>query len=77
MVLKFRHRITAAAIVLGFLLGSFKGYVALWKDGNPEPIQIFPCPVDTLPETDQNALEQGIHARSEMELNGLLEDYLS
>ena len=71
-----KHRITMV-ILLGFLLGSFKGYVALWKDSSPEPFQIYPCPVNALPEADQKALENGITARSEMELDQLLEDYLS
>ena len=64
-------------LFLGFILGSFKGYVALWKEGAPDPVQIFPCPVDALPEADRNALEQGIYARSQLELDQLMEDYLS
>jgi len=75
--LKKHHTIFTAVILIGFVLGSFKGYVALWKDGKSDPIQIFPYPVDALPEADRNTLEQGIHARSEIELNQLLEDYLS
>lgn len=67
----------AAILLFGFVLGTFKGYVALWKDGRSEPFQIFPCPVDSLSEPDREALEQGIYARSEIELNQLLEDYLS
>ena len=59
------------------MLSSFKGYLALWKDNAPEPCQIFPCPVDSLPEEDQTALENGIYARSDIELESLLEDYLS
>ena len=66
-----------AFLILGFLLGSFKGYLALWEDGKPEPVQIFPCAVDTLPEADQAQLEQGVRARSRLELNELLETYLS
>jgi len=63
--------------MLGFLLGSFRGYVALWDEDDPDPKHIFPCPVASLPEADQKALEEGVYARSEMELNILLEDYLS
>lgn len=71
-----RHSL-AVVIALGFLLGSFKGYLALWEEDKAEPVQIFPCPVDSLPEADQTALEEGIHARSRIELDQFLEDYLS
>ena len=64
-------------LLLAFLLGSHKGYLALWKDGRPEPFQIYPVKVETLPEADQKALETGVRARSELELASLLEDYLS
>lgn len=75
--MKYYRRLYASAVLLGFILGSFKGYVALWKDGCPDPFQIYPCPVEHLPEADRNALAEGIPARSEIELNQLLEDYLS
>ena len=64
-------------LVLLLLLGSHKGYVALFQDGSTEPMQIFPCPVTSLPLADQAALENGIPIRSERELNQRLEDYLS
>ena len=60
-----------------FLLGSHKGYLALWKDEGPDPFQIFPVKVDSLPEADQKKLSDGIPARSELELSSLLEDFLS
>ena len=75
--MKQYHTFITAILLFGFVLGTFKGYVALWKDGRDEPFQIFPCPVDSLTETDREALEQGVYARSEIELNQLLEDYLS
>ena len=75
--MKHQNRILPGLLALAFLLGSYKGYLALWKDNRAEPYQIFPCPVDSLTETDRAALEQGIIARSEIELNQLLVDYLS
>ena len=72
-----KKKLLTAMLLFGFVLGSFKGYIALWKDGDPDPFQIFPCPVEALPEADRHTLEQGIRARSEQELNRLLEDYLS
>ena len=59
------------------LLGSWKGYVALFEKGSEEPRQIFPCPVDTLPEADRQALEERIPIRNQRDLQQALEDYLS
>lgn len=73
----YRKQAIIAAVILGFLLGNYKGYLALWKENSPEPFQIFPLYVESLPKKDQNALEKGIPARSELELEQLLEDYLS
>lgn len=75
------HKNTTQILVLSllimFLLGSHKGYLALWKEDRPEPFQIFPVKVSSLPQADQEALEKGIPARSELELSSLLEDFLS
>ena len=60
-----------------YLLGSHKGYLALWKEDRPEPYQIFPVKVASLPQSDQEKLAQGIPARSDLELSSLLEDFLS
>jgi hypothetical protein len=60
-----------------FLLGSHKGYLALWKDEGTEPFQIFPVKVESLPQADQERLSDGIEARSDLELSSLLEDFLS
>lgn len=69
---------TATLILLLYLtLGCFRGYVALFDKGAAEPKQIFPCPVSSLPDADQQALEKGIPVRTEDELNRLLEDFLS
>lgn len=72
-----RKIILCALLPAMFLLGNHKGYLALWKEGQPEPYQIFPLKVDSLPEHDRLELEKGIPARSETELSSLLEDFLS
>ena len=64
-------------LIFGFLLGISDGYIALWKDGNADPVRVFPYKAETLPIADQQALESGIHLDSKMELVQLLEDYLS
>ena len=70
-------RYFSALFTLMFLLGNYKGYLALWKEDRPEPFQIFPLQIASLPEQDQAALDSGITARSETELSSLLEDFLS
>ena len=70
-------RFITVSLLFTFLLGSHKGYLALWKEDRPEPYQIFPVKIDSLPEADQEALSKGIPARSDLELAGLLEDFLS
>jgi len=62
---------------LYLLLGSWKGYVALFEKGRDEPRQIFPCLVASLPEADQQVLLEKIPIRNERDLQQLLEDYLS
>ena len=64
-------------LLLGFLLGVQNGYVALWKDGTPEPVRVFPYPASNLPDADRRALEQGIHLDNKLQLIELIEDYLS
>ena len=64
-------------LLLSMILGSYKGYIALYNKGADEPRQIFPCPVSSLPPADQEALEQGIPVRTQEQLDQLLEDYLS
>ena len=64
-------------LLFGFLLGISDGYIALWKDGNPKPLQVFPYRAEYLPSADQQALEKGIHINNKQELKQLLEDYLS
>ena len=64
-------------LALYLLLGSGKGYVALFEKGQEEPRQIFPCPVDSLPEEDQLRLREKIPIRNHRDLQQALEDYLS
>ncbi len=64
-------------LLFSFILGSHEGYIALWKDGDPKPVRVFPYSVRSLPQADQEALEKGIRIDSESELIRLVEDYLS
>ncbi len=71
------RRLLCKLIMLYIVLGTWKGYVALFEENKAEPRQIFPYSVSSLPEEDQTALEKGIVIRSERRLRELLEDYLS
>ena len=72
-----KRRLFSAALLLYVVVGCWKGYVALFDKGDSEPRQIFPCPVVSLPEADQTALEEGILVRNQRDLEQILEDYLS
>ena len=66
-----------AAVALTFLLGVHDGYIALWKEGSPEPAEVFPYKASLLPEADQKRLEKGIRIESKKDLLELMEDHLS
>ena len=72
-----KKRLLSSLLALYVVIGVWKGYVALFDQGAAEPKQIFPCPVEALPEADQNALKNGIIVRNQRDLQQLLEDYLS
>ena len=72
-----KQRTYSLFLALYLILGTWKGYIALFQQGKSEPRQIFPTQVSSLPETDQLALEKGIVVRSDKKLQQLLEDYLS
>ena len=72
-----RIRYINFVLLFGFLLGISEGYITLWKDGTSSPAQIFPYRAKMLPESDRQALEDGIRIGTEIELQQLLEDYLS
>ena len=72
-----RRRLFPMILALYLVLGSWKGYVALFDAGAAEPRQIFPTTVASLPDADRTALTVGIVIRNPRMLEQLLEDYLS
>lgn len=72
-----RKKLFSVILALYVVLGTWKGYVALFDKGKDEPRQIFPNTVASLPAEDQAALEKGIVVRNDRQLQQLLEDYLS
>ena len=71
------QRHLASLLALYLVLGSWKGYVALFRGNDEEPWQIFPTSVAALPDADRQKLEEGIIIRSQAALDRILEDYLS
>jgi len=72
-----KKKYMALLLLAGFILGSHKGYIALWRSGETMPAQVFPYPVSSLPLCDQEALNRGIRIEGGTELAQLLEDFLS
>ncbi len=64
-------------LCLGYLLGVYRGQIALWKEPDPTPIRVFPYSVSMLPKDAQAILEKGIQADTVTQLTRQLEDYLS
>lgn len=71
-----KYHLKSLILAAGFLLGIHNGYIALWRDGNPEP-QVSAYRADLLPPEDQRRLKEGIRIDDEAQLIQLLEDYLS
>ena len=69
------RKLLSPALALGFLLGIHEGRVALWRDGEPRPEQIYDIRTDTLPPADRLALSRGIRAESREKVWLLLENY--
>ncbi len=72
-----KTHILSCLLVLGFLLGSYKGRLAVWKDNDPEPYRVYPCPVYLLPKEERDALQRGIRIDSMDDLSDFLENFLS
>ena len=70
-------RLLSMLLAFGFLLGIRNGRLALWRDDDPHPEQIYDIRADTLPPADRLRLRQGIRLESREEVWLLLENYLS
>lgn len=64
-------------LVFTFLLGNYQGYIALWQLPEENPMVVFPYSISSLPLHDQQQVCKGILIETELELQQLLEDYLS
>ena len=74
---KTASQILCCALLWSFLLGVHDGRLAMWKDDDPTPCKIFPCPVVVLPKNVQQQLKNGIALETIEDVNRLLENFLS
>lgn len=58
-----------------YIIGIYKGYVAVYKYGSDEPFKITEVPVDSLTRGDAELLKEGIEVADDGELQKRLEDY--
>ena len=72
-----RRCYTVLLLALIFYLGAHEGYLALWKTGINQPVNIYPYKISIYPETDNLLLKKGIPFTEESTLTKLLEDYTS
>ncbi len=63
-------------LMTGFLLGIYRGKVALWKDDDPAPYKVFPIPASQISQPARGLLERGIPLESMDQLTELIEKYL-
>ena len=73
---KHMRQICTTALLAGFLLGIRGSRLALWREGDPHPVQVYDIRADSLPPADQIQLRRGIRLESREELWLLLENYL-
>ncbi len=66
-----------ALLLAGYLLGVSRGYVAIWKEEDPEPYLVTKMPVALLPLEDVKRLEEGIPIPDDYTLTQALEDFCS
>ena len=71
------HSCVATMLLFGFLVGCYRGRIAVWKDDDPEPCRVFPCLVSILPKKDREALYKGIRIEDMDDVNQFLINFLS
>ena len=60
-----------------YILKEYDGKLAVFRENQSKPYQVFNVYVKTLPAFDQGQLKQGIHVDGDDELSSLIEDYIS
>ncbi|MGN0539696.1 MAG: hypothetical protein ACI4KI_07580 [Candidatus Fimenecus sp.] len=66
---------TASATV--YTVADYQGKIAVFKNREKTPFEIYDSYVSSLPEEDRELLKNGIQTESESELQKIIEDYTS
>ena len=61
----------------GYMLREYDGKIGIFKVGKDEPLSVISVDLRTLPETDRDALADGIYAADDEELSSRIEDLSS
>ena len=69
------RNLLSALLCFGFLLGIRGEKVALWREGDDHPEQVYDIRADTLPPADRLQLRRGIRLESREEVWAVLENY--
>lgn len=72
-----RGPLISIILLLTLYLGLSDGYLAIFRKGEAQPMQVLPYHSSLFPQEDRQALRDGIPFASEAELNKLLEDFTS
>ena len=72
-----KRKILCSWIAWGLILGIHRGYIALWNETDPLPMEVYPYKAVMLPPSEVRALEAGIPIRDQGHLRFLLMNYLS
>lgn len=59
---------------ISYIVADYGGRVAVFEDGNPEPVTVYDIYTHLLPENDIEILRKGIKVNSEQQLQSCLED---
>ena len=74
---QFLKKLLPIALMLTFFVGVHNGRLALWKNEDPTPCKVFPCPIILLPTKVQEQLKYGVRLETIDDVNRLLENFLS
>ena len=77
MKTQFLKKLLPVALMLTFFVGVHNGRLALWKNEDPTPCKVFPCPIILLPTKVQEQLKYGVRLETIEDVNRLLENFLS
>lgn len=60
-----------------YVLSEYQGKIAVFKNGENIPINVFDTYISALPQHDRKLIENGIQVQTKEELQSLIEDYTS